>query len=325
MSQTGVASWSQTAASNATADSNINFPEGMAPSQVNDSARAMMASVAKWRDDDNGSHSTGGTATAYTYTSQQGFSSLSQLNGQTLTLNFSATNGANPTLNVDGLGDKPITIDATTTIPIGFITAGTTWRLIYSSSAGAFLIHSGTLASFLPPGSIIPYAGTAAPVGWLLCNGTAVSRATYATLFSIIATVYGTGDGVTTFNVPDLTGRVVAGKESSASRLTSAVSGVDGGTLGSAGGTQSKTIAQANLPSVNFTVSGITLGTNTVNITTGSTGGGSTSIVGSGTGANTTFALNTAIASQGAAASGGSGTALAVVQPTIVLNYIIKT
>jgi hypothetical protein len=61
---TGVVSWSQTAANNATADSTVNYAEGQAPSSLNDSARAAMASVAKFRDDTNGSITTGGTSTA---------------------------------------------------------------------------------------------------------------------------------------------------------------------------------------------------------------------------------------------------------------------
>jgi hypothetical protein len=67
--------WSRTAASNATADSTVNWAEGMAPSAVNDSARAMMASTAAYRDDVAGAITTGGTSTAYTVTSYQIFSS----------------------------------------------------------------------------------------------------------------------------------------------------------------------------------------------------------------------------------------------------------
>lgn len=52
------------------------------------------------------------------------------------------------------------------------------------------------------------FAGTSAPTGWLLCDGTAVSRTTYAALFAVISTVYGVGDGSTTFNLPDGRGRV---------------------------------------------------------------------------------------------------------------------
>ena len=83
---TGVASWSTTAANNATADANVNWAEGQAPSTVNNSARAEMASVALYRDDVEGSLVTGGTSTAYTATSSQGFASLAALDGNMLRL-----------------------------------------------------------------------------------------------------------------------------------------------------------------------------------------------------------------------------------------------
>lgn len=62
-----------------------------------------------------------------------------------------------------------------------------------------------------PIGKIVMYAGNSAPRGWLLCQGQAVSRTTYAKLYSVIGTTYGTGDGSTTFNVPDMRGRVPTG------------------------------------------------------------------------------------------------------------------
>lgn len=65
-----------------------------------------------------------------------------------------------------------------------------------------------------PVGSIMPWAGTDPPAGYLMCDGSAVSRTTYADLFTIIGTTYGAGDGSTTFNVPDLRGRVTVGKTS---------------------------------------------------------------------------------------------------------------
>ena len=92
----------------------------------------------------------------------------------------------------------------------------------------------------LPAGAVIPYAGSAAPAGWLLCGGQAVSRSDYAALFAIIGTTYGSGNGSTTFNVPDLRGRVVAGEDdmggTAANRLTAGNSGITGTTLGAAGG-----------------------------------------------------------------------------------------
>lgn len=64
-----------------------------------------------------------------------------------------------------------------------------------------------------PPGAYMPYAGATAPTGWLLCAGQAVSRTTYAALFAAIGTTHGAGDGSATFNLPDLRGRVPAGKD----------------------------------------------------------------------------------------------------------------
>ena len=60
-------------------------------------------------------------------------------------------------------------------------------------------------------GIIEMFAGSTAPTGWLICDGSAVSRTTYATLFAVVGTTYGTGDGSTTFNLPDMRGRVAVG------------------------------------------------------------------------------------------------------------------
>jgi microcystin-dependent protein len=74
-----------------------------------------------------------------------------------------------------------------------------------------------------PAGSLMPYAGASAPSGWLLCFGQEINRSTYAALFAVLGTTYGAGDGSTTFAVPDLRGRVIAGQDdmggSAASRL----------------------------------------------------------------------------------------------------------
>jgi microcystin-dependent protein len=94
----------------------------------------------------------------------------------------------------------------------------------------------------IPTGSLMPYAGAAAPSGWLLCAGQEVSRTTYADLFTVVSATYGSGDGSTTFNLPDLRGRSVFGKDdmggTTANRITNAVSGIIGTTLGAAGGDQ---------------------------------------------------------------------------------------
>jgi microcystin-dependent protein len=93
-----------------------------------------------------------------------------------------------------------------------------------------------------PTGAIVAFAGSSAPSGWLMCDGrsTGISRTTYAGLFAVIGTTYGSGDGSTTFNLPDLRGRVIAGEDdmggTAANRLTSGNSGISGTTLGAAGG-----------------------------------------------------------------------------------------
>ena len=106
-------------------------------------------------------------------------------------------------------------------------------------------VPNSMTANLAPPGVVLPYAGSSAPSSWLLCDGSAVSRTTYADLFAAISTTYGTGDGTTTFNLPDLTGRIPAGKEATATRLTSGGGGVDGATLGAVGGVQTHTLTSA--------------------------------------------------------------------------------
>lgn len=141
---TGLSIWSKTAASNASADSAVNWAEGQAPSSVNDSARGMMASVAKWRDDNNGTLTTGGTSTAYTLTSNQVFASLTAMDGATFTFVPNATSGAAPTLAIDGLAAKNINIATTVNVPTGYFIAGTPYRVTYFNSTTEFIVQSAT-------------------------------------------------------------------------------------------------------------------------------------------------------------------------------------
>tara|TARA_R110000803_G_scaffold130778_9_gene198069 strand:- start:1353 stop:2537 length:1185 start_codon:yes stop_codon:yes gene_type:complete len=88
----------------------------------------------------------------------------------------------------------------------------------------------------LPPGVIFDYAAATAPTGWLLCEGTAVSRTTYSALFAVIGTGFGAGDGSSTFNVPDYRDRVAVGQSGTK-------------TLAAAAGADTVTLATGNLPS----------------------------------------------------------------------------
>jgi microcystin-dependent protein len=91
----------------------------------------------------------------------------------------------------------------------------------------------------VPAGSIICYSGQNVPQGWLFCNGEAISRTTYYKLFNTIGTIYGTGDGTTTFNLPNLQDRFPMGKGSSS--------------LGVIGGANSVTLTSDKIPSHSHT------------------------------------------------------------------------
>ena len=174
----------------------------------------------------------------------------------------------------------------------------------------------------IPSGFVFPYAGTTEPSGYLFCYGQAISRSTYSDLFSAIGTTYGTGDGSTTFNLPDLRGRVVAGQDdmggSSANRLTGASGGVNGDVLGASGGDEGHQLTTAELA-------------------THTHGAGSyqTAIPTSGIPEETGNIINlqsdveptgfTSFSTTGSSGSTGSNSEHNNVQPTFILNYVIKT
>src|SRR5262249_42665222 len=103
-------------------------------------------------------------------------------------------------------------------------------------------------STLVPPGTIMAYAGTSAPAGWLECNGQQASRTVFANLFNAIGTNYGAGDGSTTFNLPDLTGRTIFGKEASQNRITAAGSGITSTSIGNAGGAETHTLTTSEIP-----------------------------------------------------------------------------
>lgn len=321
--------WSRTAASNSSADSTVNWAEGMAPSAVNDSARAMMASTAAFRDDIAGAITTGGTSTAYTVTSYQVFSSLAAMANQLIAFTPHATNGATVTLNVDGLGAKPLRSAPSVELPSGTLILGSPYVALYNNSDAVFYLQNFYVNPYVVPvGSVLDYGGTTAPnSAFALAYGQAISRTTYSTLFTLLSTTFGTGDGSTTFNIPDLRGRVVAGKDdmggSSANRLTNADDGLNGDTLGATGGGETQTLVTGNLPA--YTPAG-TVATS-LSITYGRTAAtaGGLDVVGPTATTGTTAPLtSTATSTFTGTAQGGTSTAFGIVQPTIILSKIIR-
>jgi microcystin-dependent protein len=184
------------------------------------------------------------------------------------------------------------------------------------------IFHEGNLPSgtFTEPiGSIKMYAGLAAPAGgfYMLCDGSQISRTTYATLFSVIGTVYGGGDGANTFTIPDLRERVVIGKSATRTRIPQ----YDATQLGNSFGVGVHPLVVGEMPAHTHSVAdsghahAITGQVSPLN------GGSSTCIGGlsTGTGTTTTTA-KAAITEQ----SVGGGAGHDNVQPSIVMNYIIR-
>jgi microcystin-dependent protein len=254
--------WSHTGAANASADSTVNWAEGMAPSAVNDSARAMMARLAEWRDDISGTIVTAGTSTAYTLATNQGFDNLPDMNGAMIAFVPHVTNGATVTITVDGLTARPLRSAPGVELTSGIIVQGTPYVATYNNSDGAFYLQGFTVNPYvIPVGGLLPYVGATAPnSAFVLPFGQAISRTTYATLFNLVGGTFGGGDGSTTFNVPDLRGRAVFGQDnmggSAAGRITGAGGNFNGGVLGNTGGAENQTLTQAQLPVVTPTFTG---------------------------------------------------------------------
>jgi len=151
------------------------------------------------------------------------------------------------------------------------------------------------LVQGVPAGCISLFAGAVAPEGWLLCDGSAVSRSAYAALFAVIGTLYGDGDGVDTFNLPDLRGRAPIGAGQG--------NGLSNRVLAAKLGAETHTLTVWEIPSHNHSVP----------IST-STGGVYNYCSPNGTSNAYLLTGNT-----------GGGQAHNNMQPSLVLNFIIKT
>lgn len=179
----------------------------------------------------------------------------------------------------------------------------------------------------IPVGFIIGYAGSVIPSKWLECYGQAVSRSTYSSLFSVLGTLYGVGDGTTTFNIPDLRGRVVAGWDLaggiSGNRLTTAV---NGDVIASVGGSEEHTLIASEVPSFSGTTT--TDGSHTHSINNGGnverlTGGGDSHD--SGGGITNLTASSSGSHSHSVTVNSGGDNPHINIQPTIIMNSIIYT
>lgn len=366
MAEIRSSTWSTTPGDN-NASPPDGWPEGQSPSSINNCAREMMAALKRaWNDDHPVNASTGSNSAYQLITSA---SSTAYATGDMYVFRANHESVGTSSLNVNGVGALLIKkfgdidtvsgdIKANQIVQVAYEPSADVWQLLAAPSVsssdlkdfedisgaedGDVLTYDATSGSFVPSplpatfpaGGIIAWAATTLPGaagGWLECNGDAVSRSTYADLFAVVGTTYGVGDGSTTFNLPNIAGRVIAGQESSASVLTSG--GIDSTTLGSVGGTSTHTLTQAETPvkDHNHGLSGLTTpidGTNLI-----STAGNSTV-----TGILTNQNLQAGVGNVGGSIIGqmdingtvdSFGTSAANahnnVQPTIILKWIIKT
>lgn len=208
--------WSKTALSNTVADSSINWQEGQSPGSVNGSARAMMSAVAKYRDDMAGMVATAGTAPTYTITTNQVFTSLTD--GLTVYFRCHATNtgSSGATLNVDGLGAKPLRQFTTANIVAGRILIGSIYGATYRLSTDEWLLHNSYVG---------PLEGLAVTDGnFVVGDGTtfvAESGATARTSLGV-----GTGD------TPQFTGVEIGhASDTTLTRVSAGLAAIEGLTL----------------------------------------------------------------------------------------------
>lgn len=246
--------WSRIAANNANADPSCPFPEGMAPSAVNDGTRGMMAAAAKYRDDIAGANLTTGTATAYALSSYQGFDTLGHLDSQQIAFVPHLTNTGACTLNVDGLGTAPIHYQPGVDLPSGTLVQGTPYVVTYFFGSNEFILRGLAGNPFgVPIGGMIPFISGGVPnSAFVIPYGQAISRSVYGTLFNMVGTAYGSGDGSTTFNLPDMRGRVFAGLDNLGGTAANILTQVGG--FGGKGGSEYARLKQTDLPNVSIAV-----------------------------------------------------------------------
>jgi microcystin-dependent protein len=159
------------------------------------------------------------------------------------------------------------------------------------------------LRDVAPAGIVQPFAGSTTPEGWLLCDGSAVSRTAYAALFSAVGTTYGAGNGSTTFNLPNLKGKVPVGLDAAQAEFD---------TLGETAGAKAHELTDGEINHRHIDISGTgTTNDYAMGSDFESTGGGGSGLYRSKV---VTPYLN-----------GGSGRdSISLLQPYITMPYIIK-
>lgn len=265
------------------------------------------------------------------------------LRGRPVTTN---TGSCTLTVRIDGVELLPVPLRwrAATELPVGAVVAGEVYDWVYVAATNEFLPVVGPYidrSEKVPTGTMLPFAGPIAPSGYLLCNGQTASRTVFAALFAVIGTVGGPGDGVSTFNLPDLSGRTFVGVDT--------MLGISAGVLPAAtivgwvGGTTAEDVLinQDNLPEHIHYLSGNTDGVSTDHTHDAPTYTGNAVVVQSGTGASVLGSITQGSAptsgasvnhvhaidgvTDGVVSPANNPVSVSTVQPSFAVNVIIKT
>lgn len=277
--------WSKTPAANASIDPPINWAEGQLASTVNDSARAMMAALAAYRDDNGGALAAtvatadgNGHATAYAVTTNQGLTSGSVPDGLTLTITPAATSAASPTLTVDGQAGSLISQDGFA-LPFAALRKSSRVSVSWDSGASAWRLRH-------PLGAVLGDEKVAysvlAPAGWIAANGKSIGSASsgsdgfagpeafdlYVYLWPRTVLTVSGGRGASALadwnankalQLPDMRGAVWVGRDfmgaPDAGRLVSGAFPSDRDTVGLSGGSARITLGVGEIPAHKHNVS----------------------------------------------------------------------
>jgi len=203
--------------------------------------------------------------------------------------NAPGTDGAKLVGYYDTFASNPTTVDA------------------YLQALPTFIQNQINISSSsFKSGDMKDFAGTVIPSGWLACDGSAINRITYASLFAVIGTNWGVGDGSTTFNIPDCRRRTGVGVGGSGS-------GILGNTVGSVGGEENHVLTISELATHNHP------GNATISVTTIGGGAGTAGTIGRGSGFGATDVIDPV-----ATNNIGSNTGHNTIQPSYVVTKLIK-
>lgn len=200
---------------------------------------------------------------------------------------------------------------------------------LYFNFSGSWVVgpatSAGSAVDEIPAGTVVPYAGTAvnaatlAP-GWLICYGQAVSRATYVDLFAALGTTHGSGDGSTTFNLPDLRGRVIVGNDNMGGSSANVITDTNADSVGGEYGEETHALTEAELAAHNHALNGTSNSPNTT-----SPAGAVFGTTGASTVYRTITGATDRVFDDKSISDAGSGTGHNNVQPSTFLHYLIKT